>query len=260
MKKKLLAAALAVTMMLPMFASCSKNSGSSAGLTVDESAWFDLNEATIQTDMSLTTYDYILSKVIGTFDDTIVLRKYGSLKTPSGADYNNMDYSELMVEQLEFFDMNGSLINTVSIEDYLREHNLAEDSYVSRIIKNDNKIDITITQYNLDTGNDINYLLSVDPSTYELSDLTEIEASDVEGLMEGKDNGHMDTVQVGSYTCEKYWIYTESQNFTVDLFLIDENNNITEFDFSEKFPDTEIYDITAFIDIGSGRYLLTAYN
>ncbi len=260
-KIKIIAAALAATMMLPFAAACSKGDGSSTGITADENAWFDLNEAVIQTDMSLTTFDYVLSKTVGTFDDTIVIRKSGSLKTPTDASINDIDYSDLLVEDLEFFDMNGSLLNSISIGDYLHEHNMAENSYVSRVTKNDdNKIDVTITQFDAESEQDANYRLTIDPSTYELSELVQIEDSEPEQLLEGRNSGYMGSEQLGSYTCEKYWVYSDSQKFSMDIFLIDENNNCTEFDFAEKFPDTEIYDMTAFIDIGNGRYLITAYN
>lgn len=254
-KIKIIAAALAATMMLPFAAACSKgDASSSSSIAIDENSWYNFTEIQLDTDLSREKYDYVTCETVGAFDDILVVHKSGSLLTPADADID-MDYSEFVVQDIEFFDMNGALIKSISLQDYLRENDLAQTSYIERVTKQDDMISVTVSSYDVQTDTITKYQLTIDPATYELSALEPREATELSSYLNGLEVSEEDQTVIGTTTFKKFWNYND---ISYIVFMIDENNNVTEFDFSELFPDMEIFDIRNFLDIGNDRALVIA--
>ena len=112
---RIIAAGLALSMTVPVLTSCKKGRGGEK--IASDTPWYNLTVAQIDDGLDADNVDYGYSNFIGVHGDNFVFRKGGSYKLPDGFDYDNDDRTPYNIDEINVYDINGDLINTVNLND-----------------------------------------------------------------------------------------------------------------------------------------------
>ena len=255
---RLLAVGLTAAMMASAVTSCYKTAGNVEVISEDD-PWYNVTSIEIDAGDNEEEFEDIYSEFVAAFDEYYVFCMTGIYKLPEGFDFNTDDYSDYEVERLDFFDLEGNLVRSISITDYTREHDFGDLIYVNSVNKVDEGLRLEIISYDMDDGSQKTYRCLVDLDDFTIGEPESIDDYEFVDRMaeDGSDEG---TEYVGDYAIRKYWMYDADEPSYV-LEIIDPDDNVTEIDLRDEFPMTPVYDISSIIDVGDNKGLICAtYN
>ena len=125
---------------------------------------------------------------------------------PEDFDYDHDDYSQYEVENLNFFDLNGNLVESISVMDHLKEYDIEGIIYINGVEKMDGELRVDFMTYDMTSGDQTTYRCTVDTDTFELS--APETAGDYDFVDRMSEDGNEESAAVlGSYTIRKFWMY-----------------------------------------------------
>ena len=257
MKKPLKAAAVGLTaaMMMSVVTSC-YTSGGNVNVISEDDPWYNLTAIEIDPGINRDDYEYAYNEFITKLDDYYVYEMTGILRLPEDFDYDHDDYSQYEVENLNFFDLNGNLVESISVMDHLKEYDIEGVIYINGVEKMDGELRVDFMTYDMTSGDQTTYRCTVDTNTFELS--APETAGDYDFVDRMSEDGNEESAAIlGSYTIRKFWMYGGDEPSYV-LEVIDADDNVTEIDLREEFPNQPIYDIPTIVEYGENKALIFA--
>ena len=204
MKKtiKMLAAGLALTMMVPMFAGCKRGRG---GETVSgDDAWYNLNKIELEQTADPDDFDYVSSNYLCTLDDGYAFRKSGSLKIPEGVDVESVDQADYYVDVLEIYNTAGNLENSFDLRALVSG---IDGDYVSvsQLVRTEDGFTAIVSAYNYNTQTSDNYTAQIDLASGTMSaPSASADSNDRLGEFTSQGATEEGSVKLGSYTLRKF--------------------------------------------------------
>ncbi|MBQ7275559.1 MAG: extracellular solute-binding protein [Clostridiales bacterium] len=260
MKKgiKMLAAGLALTMMVPMFAGCKKGRG---GETVSgDDAWYNLNKIELEQTADPNDFDYVSSNYLCTLDDGYAFRKSGSLKIPDGVDVESVDQADYYVDELEIYNTAGNLVNSFDLRALVSG---IDGDYVSvsQLVRTEDGFTAIVSAYNYNTQSSVSYTAQIDLASGTMSaPSASADSNDRVGELTSQGATDEGSVKLGSYTLHKIWFSASATGSIATYVILAENDDgtVTEFDMRSLFPNLEVFNISSMIDMGDNQILLLA--
>lgn len=261
MKKSFKAAAvgLTATIMMSVVTSCYTTNSNVNSISEDD-PWYNVTAIEINPGLDDSEYEYISNMFIARYDDSYVYRLEGIRNLPEDFDWENDDYSSYVISRLDFYDLNGNITGSVPVSDVVNEYDLGGTTYINTVEKMDGEIRVELRSYDMDTGEDHSYRCSVDTQNYTMSE-PELIDYDFVSRLNAEDASDEGSFNIGQYTIRKYWMSGEDNNPSYVLEIIDSQDNVTELDLRELFPNTPVYDISNIVETGDDQALVFAtYN
>lgn len=261
MKKSLKAAAVGMTaaIMMSVVTSCYTTNSNVNSISEDD-PWYNITSIEIDPGLDDSEYEYISNTFVARYGDSYVYRLEGILNLPADFDWENDDYSSYVVSRLDFYDLNGNITGSVPVSDVVNEYDLGGTTYINGVEKVDDDIRVELVSYDMNTGEQNSYRCSVDTQNYTMGEPELIDYDFVDRLNAeaASDEG---SYNIGQYTIRKYWISGEDNNPSYVLEIIDSDDNVTELDLREEFPNTPVFDISNIVEAGENQALVFAtYN
>jgi ABC-type glycerol-3-phosphate transport system substrate-binding protein len=260
MKKslKLVAAGMTAAMMMSVVTSCYKTSGSADKISADD-PWYDLTKIEIDPGVDRTEFEYVGNSYITTLDEYYVFMMEGIKLLPSDFDYEHDNYMDYVVEDLDLYDLEGNLVSTISISDYIAQEGLGDFVEVGEVTRVGNELRLDLQSYDINDGTQSLYRTTLNLDTLTFGEAEAVEDYEfVERLLDD-DGSEEASFVIGDYTIRKFWMYGGDDTSYV-IEVIDADDNVTEFDLREIFPTTPIYDISSVVEIGENKVLLCGYH
>ena len=227
MKKPLKAAAVGLTaaMMMSVVTSC-YTSGGNVNVISEDDPWYNLTAIEIDPGINRDDYEYAYNEFITKLDDYYVYEMTGILRLPEDFDYDHDDYSQYEVENLNFFDLNGNLVESISVMDHLKEYDIEGVIYINGVEKMDGELRVDFMTYDMTSGDQTTYRCTVDTNTFELS--APETAGDYDFVDRMSEDGNEESAAIlGSYTIRKFWMYGGDEPSYV-LEVIDADDNVKD--------------------------------
>ncbi len=258
-RTRVIAAALAVTMMVPVFSGCKKNRGGEK-ISADD-PWFELTTISINSETDSEDFQYVYNSFIGTFDGGYAFRKMGTLKLPDGTDPETVDMRDYLVDELNTFGADGNLVNSF---DLLQLVDQLDGDYnsVNGVTQVDGGFNVELVSTNYNTGNSTYYTSFIDVTAGTIGEITERTGSTVAARLLEEGASDEGVTRLGDYSIQKFWFSSDATGSinSYDVVVTDSNGNSDEFDMRILYPSTDIFNISAFIDIGNNQFLMCASN
>lgn len=258
--KKLAAAALAMSMLIPVgiISGCSKSNGTEESYDDaplveinDDTPWYTSRTIAVGSQYDQSETDYLYCDTIGVKDGNFVFWTQGSYKYPEDFDWETAtteDYLALQINSVDVYDENGGLVNSININDIANAVSSDGYAYVNRVSLLGDDVVVDISSWDERTYEDTLYrsVLNLEDGTYSDPELAN---SDDESEL--PENCYSEgTTDLGDYSVTKYWISSNGNgNNSYLLDVTDADGNVTRLDLRDEFPDENIYDILAFIKI-----------
>lgn len=256
-RTRVIAAALAVTMMVPVFSGCKKNRGGEK-ISADD-PWFELTTISINSETNSEDFQYVYNNFIGTFDGGYAFRKMGTLKLPDGTDPETVDMRDYSVDELNTFGADGNLVNSF---DLLQLVDQLDGDYnsVSGVTQVDGGFNVELVSTNYNTGNSTYYTSFIDVTAGTIGEITERTGSGVAARLLEEGASDEGVTRLGDYSIQKFWFSSDATGSinSYDVVVTDSNGNSDEFDMRILYPSTDIFNISTFIDIGNNQFLMCA--
>ena len=260
MKKltKAVAAGLAISMMVPVFAGCKKNRGGEK--VSGDDAWFNLNKISLEQVHDSSEFDYANTNYMCTYEDGYVFRLGASRKIPEGTDPETINMNDYYVDELEVYDASGNITNTFDLQSLV---NQVSGDYVSvsSVNPTDGGFYADVTSYNYTTQASRTYRSYIDMASGTMSPLTEAQNNgDLVSTLVGQGGSEESSTTLGAYTFRKVW-FSESATGTVssyDIVVTDVDGNVNEIDLRSLYPNQEVFNISNFIDMGDNKVVVLA--
>ena len=274
---------VACTLVLTMVAGCGcgKTPKRANEVVSADSTWYTMEKHELTLDYDTSEFDYVYSDVLGKVGDYYAVETTGDYMIPPDVDWETIDYSDYSVTFIDFFDEQGSHVNSIELMDTIKDSGALEDFDASTREESSDEsepdpegeeqdaaeapvnytpmsVDITgdsleiiISVYHYqDYNHATDYALTVDPATGAVSYET-VELDDVDGYNEG-------TETVGDYQVEKIWL---SEGFGSYLLKISDSTGlVNSVNLAEKLPGEDIGYIDTVFLIDEDTLLFAYYS
>ena len=234
--RKALAFSLAAILL---FTSCSFAKTSEAGTIKSSDTWFNAKTTMIDNQYNNEKLDGYEVEICGVYKDGILLSTYGYSYTSSENNFEN----------LEYYDFNGKLINSIDISE------LTESRQIENIAACDNGVRLTLK----DTVSDANnpelksFEVSIDLSSGVIGDLEE--SSNTPGDYGLDSDFHYDgTWTIGDYSVSHYSTWNMRS-----AFVISNNGKIKTVDMSVD-PEFKGVEVENYIIVSEKEILLVCFS
>ena len=222
-----------------LFTSCSFAKTSEAGTIKSSDTWFNAKTTMIDNQYNNEKLDGYEVEICGVYKDGILLSTYGYSYTSSENDFEN----------LEYYDFNGKLINSIDISE------LTESRQIENIAACDNGVRLTLK----DTVSDANnpelksFEVSIDLSSGVIGDLEE--SSNTPGDYGLDSDFHYDgTWTIGDYSVSHYSTWNMR-----NAFVISNNGKIKTVDMSVD-PEFKDVGVENYIIVSEKEILLVCFS
>ena len=240
-------------MVVPMaLTACSGGHKGTAEKVEADSEWYTLEEIDLGTQYDPDDYDYIYMNSLGIYNSQAAFSVMGSKKLPDDIDWDTYDYSEYEVNNLDFYDLDGSLARSIDVQALIEDLDITGDyRYVNATTIKDDGIYVdlqTFTDMGMSTDN---YTVVIDQASGEVTSCEPVS----EDSAIGGDSYNEGTTIIGDYSITKYWISGEDGDSSYILVVNDASGEDHYIDMRDEFPGVEFYDISQFIKIGESTVL-----
>ena len=234
--RKALAFSLAAILL---FTSCSFANTSEAGTIKSSDAWFNAKTTMIDNQYNNEKLDGYEVEICGVYKDGILLTAYGYSYTSSENNFEN----------LEYYDFNGKLINSIDISE------LTESRQIENIAACDNGVRLTLKDTISDANNPElkSFEVSIDLSSGVIGDLEE--SSNTPGDYGLDSDFHYDgTWTIGDYSVSHYSTWNKR-----NAFVISNNGKIKTVDMSVD-PEFKDVGVENYIIVSEKEILLVCFS
>ena len=166
--KKVAACAMAFTVaMSAVLASGCGQKPKGKGEVIDaDSPWYNMAKHTLDLGYDSSEYEYLQSSAVGKIGDLYAIETYGQYKLPSDVNWEDVNFNDYVVENIDTFDEQGNHVSTIDLYEAVRNSGV-----------------IDVAQAALDEQ-----MANFDPSMYEdFGDLEDPDAELPEDLTEESD-------------------------------------------------------------------------
>ncbi|MBR2991744.1 MAG: extracellular solute-binding protein [Clostridiales bacterium] len=234
--RKALAFSLAAILL---FTSCSFANTSEAGTIKSGDTWFNAKTTMIDNQYNNEKLDGYEVEICGVYKDGILLSTYGYSYTSSENNFEN----------LEYYDFNGKLINSIDISE------LTESRQIENIAACDNGVRLTLKDTISDANNPElkSFEVSIDLSSGVIGDLEE--SSNTPGDYGLDSDFHYDgTWTIGDYSVSHYSTWNKR-----NAFVISNNGKIKTVDMSVD-PEFKDVGVENYIIVSEKEILLVCFS
>ena len=234
--RKALAFSLAAILL---FTSCSFAKTSESGTIKSSDAWFNAKTTMIDNQYKSEKLDGYEVEICGVYKDGILLSTYGYSYTSSENDFEN----------LEYYDFNGKLINSIDISE------LTESRQIENIAACDNGVRLTLKDTISDANNPElkSFEVSIDLSSGVIGDLEE--SSNTPGDYGLDSDFYYDgTWTIGDYSVSHYSTWNMRS-----AFVISNNGKIKTVDMSVD-PEFKDVGVENYIIVSEKEILLVCFS
>ena len=234
--RKALAFSLAAILL---FTSCSFANTSEAGTIKSSDAWSNAKTTMIDNQYNNEKLDGYEVEICGVYKDGILLSTYGYSYTSSENNFEN----------LEYYDFNGKLINSIDISE------LTESRQIENIAACDNGVRLTLKDTISDANNPElkSFEVSIDLSSGVIGDLEE--SSNTPGDYGLDSDFHYDgTWTIGDYSVSHYSTWNKR-----NAFVISNNGKIKTVDMSVD-PEFKDVGVENYIIVSEKEILLVCFS
>ena len=234
-------------MVMPIaLTSCSGGHKGTAEKVDADSDWYTLEEVELGTQYNSDDYDYIYQQSLGIFNGQAAFSVMGSLKIPEDVDWMTVDYSEYEINNIDFYDLDGTLSKSIDVQEAVRDLDLDGDySYVNSTTIKDDGIYVDLVTYSDTSMTSNQYTAIIDQATGELISCEPA----VQGDLDTSELSNEGTTTIGDYSITKYWVWEDGSDASYILCVNDAQGEDHYIDLRDEFPGVEFYDIPQFINV-----------
>lgn len=264
MFKKLASVVLISSMLIgtvAMTAGCKSLKQSLGGVagevkTVAESdTWYDTQRITLNTGYEDNEdVDYIDSSFVAKTDTQVIMRINGYYKIDDSAyDSPDFDYNDYAIDEIAWFNFDGTKTDTISVVDIMASADLPETaySYVSNIIASIDSLYVQFEVYDDESFESQSYCIVIDLATKQAS-----EAAEVDNGLDDGESVEQSVVVGDNFTINTVWVSGDTSSYII--YVTDKNGNTEKLDFRDLFPSYDIFDISHFVMISENEVLMPA--
>ncbi len=251
--RKTIATVAAVSMMLPMVASCGKKS-SGNGVVADDTPWYNATIVHLDEGINMDEYDYYQVAYIATYGDKLVFHVSGMKKVPQGFDLTNGDLSSLMVDEIAVYDSDGNKLSTTDVQTSVRE-GVGERAVVNSVVQGTEGIVVTAIDYDRDFNAVGQYRAEIDIESGSIGEFAEY-ANEYDDELRAIGATPEAVRACCGYLITPYWIYDEAgSNNSYVLLVAAPDGSVSKIDLRESLPGVTIYGVSQLIDLGENKAL-----
>ncbi len=274
--KRFIAGAVAIAVALGSFTvgGCGKTSRSNPKIEAD-SDWYNIDKVTLESDVDLSGTQYSRTKVLGRVGDCYAVWRRGTYPIPYDADWDNIDFKDYSLMQLDSYDLSGGNLHSIDYFDAISSSGLldeaaalmssddeeAEDDVVlgSDLMFDiwdpeirDDKVAVAIEVYGGPDSESFGYELYIDPATGDVT------YERLEGAAHALPSGAEGTVlmsRLGEYQINEYLAYDEDGQAYSMIGVTDSDHNMTVIDLAQELEEYFFVTILGYLNMGSGKIL-----
>lgn len=252
--KKIIASALAVTLLSSAFTACSKKSGKGDSISADD-PWYSVTKVEIGTDIDTEEYDYIYNSYVGMYNGDFIYRRSGQRKLPRDFDYATDDITPYEVNFIDAYDINGNRTMSVDLSEVINsiQRNDGDSVYFSDLTRRGDQYIVKAQIYSMSGAGSV-YSATVDLATGNVTEFTEVAPEEYADRLTSQGGSDEGMIQIGNYTIRKFWFSGDVSSYVIEV--IDENGNATEIDFREALPNVDIFNIDSAVSLDENTALI----
>lgn len=251
---RIIAAGLALSMTVPVLTACKKGRGGEK--IASDTPWYNLTVAQIDDGLDADNVDYGYSNFIGVHGDNFVFRKGGSYKLPDGFDYDNDDRTPYNIDEINVYDINGDLINTVNLNDVTASFTGYDYVGISNIRESGNTYMADVECDVFSTGAVDNFNIYIDVDNGTVSDPVPMANDGLIDNLVANGGSNERTVDVGDYKVTEVWFSGDVTNYV--LVVEDANGNTGTIELRNADSLASVYNIQGIVDVGNNKAVVIA--
>ena len=231
--KKFTAGLMSVIMLSGVIAGCS--SSDSEKKTTDEipseftedTEWYNVTKVDLSGQYTGPEYEYVDYQYIGNYNNGFIVKASGYKKVPENFDYENGDYSQFVVQNIDYYTEDGKLENSYSLD-------IPYDSYVMGAYVTDNLVTINYQDYTENNLINNSLILNLDSGEFSRG----------ESFTAQEEGDYERTFIMGDLTIQTQWLNINDNTYSYIISVVDKDGNKTNIDLRDELPDTNIFDIS----------------
>ena len=231
---RIIAAALAVSMVLPIAACRKKNQGRKIDA---DTPWYDAEQIDVELGVDESKQiDYMYQQYAGGDDDYLVILTSGSYYIDyDNIDWNTYNYNDYAINYIAVIDKETKeTVNTINLTSLL-----GENDYANSAVYSGGKITLMASSWDPVTYDSLTKEISIDPASGNVLDTVELK---------GETNGSIErTFQIGDYRIDTEYVWDESANTYYNLYVTGPDGSKETVTLKEA--GTDIWDIAMILGL-----------